>query len=320
MEQEKRYNPTEGIWMDFGTYIEQMKRQEQAHRKGGIPDYAFALDYKLREQIRKIPHFHSISAKVMEQQAARYRQIYATSAVQVGPNQFPEIYEMTVDCAKRLGIGIPNIYVYPDQSLNAVTYGGDLVAPTIVLHSGAVERLTPGELKCVIGHECGHVHNEHCVYMMIYNVVEGLTSMTPFPFLSAVNMLLLLNWQRAAEVTSDRAALICCDDPQDAISVNQKLASGAILNQEIDLDVEAIKKQFEDLSAVAAAVTEVYSNHPAAIRRILTSQEFIDCELFYEWRPDLRKPGQSLQTKEEADARCEKYTTLIKERKGGKGA
>ena len=43
-----------------------------------------------------------------------------------------------------------------------------------MIHSSLYERLTPGELKTVIGHECGHIHNMHGVYsIMVVILFEG---------------------------------------------------------------------------------------------------------------------------------------------------
>ena len=308
-------SPLSGMKVDFGAYIKKMRMKDEAHRVNGIPDYTFSLDYKIREEIRKIPFFYTLSKKVAVPSEARYRQILTANAVLAGPNQFPDIYEMTQDCAKRLGIGAPNIYILHDQSINAFTYASDTVTPTIVVHSGIVERMTPGELKCVIGHECGHVHNEHQVYMSICDLISGVLSGQNIllQMLSTTTVLMFLEWSRAAEVTCDRAAMICADNVEDAINVNKKLAYGTFLNREAEVDIEDLRSQLDDLSTVASVFTEVGRTHPSSIRRVLASEEFSHCELLYQWRPELKKPGMVLHTKDETDALCAKYTAVIKD-------
>ncbi len=307
-----------GINIDFGAYVDKMRRNDEAHRVNGIPDYAFSLDYKLREEIRKIPFFYSLSKRVAVQAEARQRQLLTAGAVLAGPNQFADLYDMTQDCAKRLGIGSPNLYILNNQALNAFTYASDTVTPTIVLYSGIVERMTPGELKCVIGHECGHVHNEHSVYMSIVDLLNGVFGSvgTLAQFLSASTVLLYRQWSRAAEITCDRAGMICADRVEDAISVNKKLAYGTFINREETLDLEDLRRQLDELSQTASVFTEVGSTHPASIRRVLASDAFSRCELLYEWRPELKKPGMVLETKEEVDAKCAKITALFKEQQG----
>jgi len=314
-------SPLGGVRVDFGSYIAKMRRKDDAHRINGVPDYAFSLDCKLREEIRKLPFFYTLSKKVAVHSEARYRQLLTASAVLTGPNQFADIYEMAQDCAKRLGIGAPNVYILPDQSINAFTYASDTVTPTIVVHSGIVERMTPGELKCVIGHECGHVHNEHQVYMSICDLLSGVFTGQGLvlQLLSTTSALLIWEWSRAAEVTCDRAAMICADNIEDAISVNKKLAYGTFLNREEEVDIDDLRSQLDDLSSVASLFTEVSRTHPSSIRRVLASEEFSHCELLYQWRPELKRPGLVLRSKGEVDAQCEKYTAVVKEpRKEGK--
>lgn len=311
-------NPIAGIQADFGAYAEKMKRKDDAHRINGIPDYAFSMDWRLREQIRKLPCFYALSKRVAVHDEARQRQVKTASALQVGPNQFPEIYEMALDCAKRLGIGPPNVFVQHDQTMNAYTFASDTATPIVVLHSGIVERLTPGELKCVIGHECGHIHNEHSVYMSIVNLIAGALNSGGLgaalaAMLTQATLLLFYEWNRAAEVTCDRAGMICADNLEDAISVNKKLLYGTFLNREDNVNIDDIRSQFSNIAAATSVFTEMANDHPSSIRRVLTSEEFTHCELLYRWRPDLLQPGLELRSKEECDKACEKYTAVFKE-------
>ena len=316
-------NPVSSIRIGFGDYISKMKRQDDIHRVNGIPDYAFSLDLQLREQIRKLPYFYALSKRVAEHEEARYRQVMTASALQVGPKQLPDIYETTIECAKRLGIGPPNVFVVHDQSINAATYASDTTTPTIMIHSGLIERVTPGELKCVIAHECGHIHNEHNVYMSIANLVQtglavgGLVN-TVFSFLSQAALILIAEWSRAAEVTCDRAAMICSDNTDDAINVNKKLLYGTFLGRDDELNIDDIRSQFEHISSTISVFTEMYQSHPSSIRRVLASDEFTHCDILYKWRPELKKPGMELRTKEESDKICAKYTAVFKEARKGK--
>lgn len=316
------HDPVSGIQVGFGNYVAKMKRQDDLHRVNGIPDYSFSLDYRLREQIKKLPCFYALSKRVAVHNEARARQLQTASALQVGPKQLPDIYEMTLDCAKRLGIGPPNVFVVHDQSINAGSYSSDTITPTIILNSGIVERMTPGELKCVIGHECGHTHNEHNVYMSIVDLIgAGLSAgglgSSVVAMLSQATLLLFAEWSRAAEVTCDRAAMICSDNLEDAINVNKKLLYGTFIGREDEVNIEDIRRQFENTSAAMSVFTELNRSHPSSIRRVLTSEEFTHCEILYKWRPELKQPGMVFHTKEESDKICEKYTAVFKEARKG---
>lgn len=308
--------PLDTVKVDFGAYVEKMRRKDEAHRINGVPDYAFSMDLKLRQELRKLPFFYNLSKKLAVQSEARQRQLLTAQAVLAGPNQFADIYEMTQDCAKRLGIGAPNIYVLPDQTMNAYTFASDTVTPTIVVHSGIVERMTPGELKCVIGHECGHVHNEHMVYMSIVDWIGNMLSgRSPLmQMLTTTTILMYLQWSRAAEVTCDRAGMICADNVEDAINVNKKLTYGSFLNREEEVSIDDLRDQLDDLSTVTSVFTEYGRTHPSSIRRVLASEAFSHCELLYQWRPDIKQPGMTLRSKEEVDAECSKYVAVMKEK------
>lgn len=305
-------SPLRHIDTSFASYVARRKSAESEHMAGGVPDYAFALDYELRSQLMKIPYFHSICKKINATLETREAQFFNQKAVAAGPNQFPDIYKMGVDCAHRLGIGVPNIFVYSNPTMNAFTYARDDTSPMIVLFSGIVERMTPGELKCVVAHECGHIHNQHMVFQNVINVIlnsggDGLTGMV----LSLANLSLMQFWTRAGEVTADRAALICADDPQDAVNVNAKLLYGGALNNASQVDLDALREQLEQTLDNPTRFYEIYNDHPSAVRRIFADKEFEECEVFYRWRPELKKPGMTVRTKEETDARCQKLVNII---------
>lgn len=305
-------SPLRHIDTSFANYVARRKASESAHMVGGIPDYAFALDYELRSKLMQIPHFHSICKKINATLETREIQFFNQKALAVGPNQFPDIYRMGTDCAHRLGIGIPNIFVYTDPTMNAFTYARDDTSPMIVLFSGIVERMTPGELKCVIAHECGHIHNQHMVFQSVINtILNSAAGSLGTAVLSLANLSLMQFWTRAGEVTADRAALICADDPQDAFNVNAKLLYGGALNNASQVNLDALREQLEQTMNNPTKIFELQNDHPSAIRRIFADKEFEECDVFYRWRPELKKPGAVIRSKDETDERCKKLVNIL---------
>lgn len=308
---ENNKSPLDKIDVSFAHYIAKKKAKNARHMKNGIPDYSFALDYELRQKLNGIPGFYSISRKICETIVARETQKINQQGLAVGPNQFPEIYQMGVDCAKRLGIGIPNIYVINDPTINAYTIAGDDTSPMIALHSGIIERMTPGELKCVIAHECGHIHNQHTLYRIVINsVVQSGKGAIGF-VLSTANLALMRFWTRASEITADRAALICADQIEDATNVNKKLVYGATLNTDYQVNIKALREQLEKTLNSPTKILEVLSDHPNSIRRVIADKEFEECEVFYQWRPEFKQPGRIVRTKEVTDLRCQKLINIL---------
>lgn len=305
------FSPLEHMDLNFTHYVDRRKAMEQRHMVNGIPDYSFALDNELREKLKSIPGFYAVSKRICATIVARQIQLINQQGLAAGPDQFPEIYDMGVDCARCLGIGVPNIFVVNDTSINAYTVAVDDVSPIIVLHSGIVERMTPGELKCVIGHECGHIHNQHGVYKTVLSSVLNGGKGTVGLVLSTANLALMRFWTRAGEVTADRAALICADSVDDAESVNKKLIYGATINTNYEVNLEALRVQLEETFSNPTRIMEVMSDHPNSIRRVIADKEFEECEIFYQWRPELKKPGVVMRTKEETDLRCRKLINVL---------
>ena len=305
----------------FRSYVESRRLSTREHMDGnGLPDYAFSLDYELRKRLDSIPHFYSLSKKICATYASRTLQIINQHGLSVGPNQFSEVYAIGRDCAKRLGIGIPNIYIINEQSLNAYTIATDDVEPLIVIHSGLYERFTPGELRAVIGHECGHIHNQHSVYDIMGRIVLGGgvgaisrfgISQSLWSIISMGSNVALSAWSRAEEVTCDRAGMICCESIDDVYSAEAKFLYGAAFGEH-HVDFEELEKQLDQQRNSLVRIEELDDSHPATVRRIMAEKAFAECELLYRWRPDLRVPGQKMRSKEETDALCVQYIQVIR--------
>ena len=304
----------------FRHYLTQKKAALQAHMDGnGLPDYAFALDFELRKKLDAIPHFFNLCQTIVNTYASRQLQIMNQSALAVGPNQFPDVYAIAKDCARQLGIGIPNIFICGDSSVNAYTVSCDDLEPFIVVHSGLYERVSPGELRVVIGHECGHVHNQHGVYGTMANVIfnAGLNA-AAIGGLSAALLntitygaqMALRSWSRAMEVTADRAGMICCDRIEDAYSINAKFLYGAAFGEH-SIDYDALILQLEKTQNNVTQLEEMFRDHPAPVRRIMAERAFAACDIFHQWRPDLRKAGEAVRTKAVTDEICKNYINVF---------
>lgn len=318
-----RINPTETIDISFPSYVKSRKALTQAHLDGGIPDYAYGADFLLRQKIKSIPGFYPLAKAITNTYVPRMKQQLNLSALRVGPSQFPDVYEIVTDCAQRLGIGIPEVYIRNAPSeINSGAYATEQDAPLIEITSGLLERVTPGELRSVLGHECGHIHNNHGVYNAAAQIllnslqiaIPGIQQIVQF--VSAPLRWAFMMWSRAAEVTCDRAGVICADDPADDISVQAKLIYGATLNRQ-DVNIDAILRQYDALRATPVRFLELESDHPVSIRRIFAIKEFLNSEVLYAWRPEWKTPDMHLIDKQELDARCEKYIGVAKSAKRG---
>lgn len=309
-------NPTDDINLNFADYVRERSSRIGKHLQGGIPDYAFASDYATRQKIAAIPGAFQLGKAITSQVVPRQRQMYNMSGLRVGPNQFPEIYQMVRDCSELLGIGIPTTFITAELGvLNAFALAIEDAEPMIVLNSSIVERMTPQELKAVIGHECGHVHNNHGIYNVLANLlINGIGASIPGirEILALVSLPLrvaIQTWSRAAEVTCDRAGVLCCGEADSTISAQSKLLSGGLLSDH-QINVDALLEQYDSLRSSPVRMLELLNTHPAGVRRILAAKEFINSQVFYDWHPELKEPDMHLYSKDELDVHCAKYVSV----------
>jgi len=318
-------NPTQNLNVNFETYVKERQKQSNAHMDVGIPDYAYASDYIIRQKIKSMPGVYPFFKAVTSQLVPVMKQQTNLAALKVGPNQFPEIYKMTEECARLLGIGVPTVFIQPNLGeFNAYSIAFDDESPAIILNSSVVERLTSDELKTIIGHECGHIHNNHGIFNTAASIILG-TAIGSIPLsqqiiqlLSTPLRLMFSAWSRAAEVTCDRAGIICANNPEDIVNAFAKMLSGAVLTKN-EVNIEAVMKQYDMLRATPVRLLELEYSHPTTVRRIFAVKEFMNSDVLYRWRPEWKEPGKKLFTKQELDARCEKFINVIDSKKGRAG-
>ncbi|MDJ0733338.1 MAG: M48 family metallopeptidase [Nostocaceae cyanobacterium] len=318
MENPSATNPTENIDLNFGHYLEVRNRQFSAHLVSGIPDYAFSLDEKLRQQLTVIGPVRKITQALVSWAIPVFKQLLLMETIAVGPQQYPQIHALGEDCAKQLGIGVPQIFIQNDSNSDAYTFATDDIAPIIVLSSEIVECFTPEELKFVIGHECGHIHNLHGVYntvieIMTNQLAKEILQKVPTkgilePFVQGGLTIFFKRWSRCAEITCDRAGLICCGDIKAAESAFVKLIIGGG-ERAREINIEAFLEQFRNAQSTPLQMIELFNTHPLIPKRIDALRLFADCDVFHSWRPELR--SQESRSKEETDNLCENILRII---------
>lgn len=313
--------PIKNVDYRFSTYLERRKNETQKHMAGnGLPDYAYPLDYEYRKKLDSIPGLFSFAKKYAATAASRAIAEYNLNGIAVGPNQFPEVYQIGCDCARRLGIAVPNIYIVGSEEFNARTMASDDVEPVIEITNIMLQRMSLDELRCVIAHECGHIQNYHSLYSILAQYLStavetggSIISKTLGGIISDGAFFTLKMWSRAAEVTADRAALICCNDVQDAYKVNMKLMYGAATvdnKMNTNMDIDLLKEQLRQVENTPYRFNELFYTHPMSVKRIFAGMEFAQCDTFFDWRPDFKMTDTRVITKEEADKRCKKIVNI----------
>lgn len=94
-------------------------------------------------------------------------------AREVGPNEEPELRNVTEALAIGLGIPAPKIYLIDDTAPNAFATGRDPAHASIAVTRGLLEKLDRTELEGVIAHELSHVGNRDIRVMLLVTVLVG---------------------------------------------------------------------------------------------------------------------------------------------------
>jgi Zn-dependent protease with chaperone function len=232
------------------------------------------------------------------------------SAVRVGERQFPALFAKVARCADVLQIPLPTVYVSPElASLGAHTFGSSDDA-TLVLAGALVDHLTEAELLFVIGHECGHIQNNHVVYLTaLYYLTQTANLILRLGAQPAV--LALRAWSRRAEITSDRAGLLCTRDLGTATAALIKLALGSRkLYGEINVD--EYLRQFEEARDDLRRLGEAFSTHPYLPTRVTALRLFSRTAYFRGVVGEVSGQGEPGLSREECDAQVADLVAVFK--------
>lgn len=264
--------------LDFEKFVNDRKHAQPGVAAGeDTHAYAYSWDRKTRAAFERMkPVELAVAAGVRMFKHIGKAELLG-HAVKVGPRQFPRVHKLAERCAETLGIATPTLYVVNNPHLNAATYGTNDDS-FIMVHSALVDHLTDEELMSVIGHECGHIHNSHVVYL---TAMHYLTHMAGY-FIRSIGLpalLALRAWSRRAEVTCDRAAALCSRDMDVALRALTKLALGSQKLYE-ELNIEAFLEQHEEAQGSVGRYSEVFATHPWLPKRVLALRTFGESSLF----------------------------------------
>lgn len=263
---------------DFQNYVDRKKNPGGGHQdRGGFGDYAFSGDLRVLRNLQKlVPVRVVVEAAVRAFKTFRKNELLGR-AVRVSRRQFPHLQDIIADCATKLDIPIPTVYVTESPHINAGTYGTNEES-FIILNSALVDKMTPEELKFVIGHECGHIHNSHVVYHTAASfMAQGVGVYLKWASLPA--SLALNSWSRRGEITCDRAGLVCCGDAEVGLKAMMKIAVGSVGLMK-DMDLDEYLGQLDDLQEGFGRFQEFFSTHPYVPKRIKALQLFAESAYF----------------------------------------
>jgi Zn-dependent protease with chaperone function len=305
--------PKPQIDLSFPRYVAARKGAAGARAREGSA-YAYGGDIKVRATLDRIrPVTLAVEASVRLWQAVEKSRMLGT-AVKVTPKQFPRLFKLVETCADTLRIPVPTLYVSPNiGSLNAHTFG-TADDPYIVVNAALIDHLSEPELLDVIGHECGHIQNNHVVYMTTLHFLKHAANMflrwSVKPAVFALN-----SWARRAEITCDRAGLICTRDLDVSVACLVKLALGS-KKLYSDINLEEYLSQMEEVSQSAGRLDELTRTHPYLPKRVTALRLFAETAYF---KSLVAKPGAGAEgvtpagtSKDECDARVAELLAILR--------
>ncbi len=260
----------------FAGYVQ----DRQAKVRGGTREdrrYAYGADLAMLRTFEKIPPIELAVSAVVRTYKDLLRNQYLGTTVRVGPDQLARIHTIAKECAFTLGVPMPTVYVANSPFMNAYTFGTNDDS-FIVVHARLVDDFSDDELRFVIGHEMGHVQNNHVVYGTALRLLKGNLLML-FRILMPPAEAMLKDWSRKAEITCDRAGLICCRDLDAAMSSFVKMACGSTTLYE-ELNVETYIEQLEAGRDGLGRFGELLASHPYLPKRIRALQLFAESRLY----------------------------------------
>jgi Zn-dependent protease with chaperone function len=306
--------PKPEIDVSFARYVAARKGEVAARTREGAA-YAYAGDIKVRAALDRIrPVTLAVEASVRLWQSVEKARMLGTS-VKVTGKQFPRIAKLAETCAETLRIPVPTLYVSPNiGSLNAHTFG-TAEDPYIVINAALIDHLSEPELLDVIGHECGHIQNNHVVYMTTLHFLKHAANM--FLRWSVKPAVMALNgWARRAEITCDRAGLICTRDLDVSIGCLVKLAIGS---QKLysEINIPEYLTQLEEAQAGLGRFDELMRTHPYLPKRVAALRLFAETTYFRSLVGTGRSAGAPVEalpsgtSKDECDARVAELISVL---------
>jgi Zn-dependent protease with chaperone function len=263
--------------LDFAGFVAQRK---QGRKSDALPqghEYAYASDIATRAAFAKVKPVELAVASTVRLYKQVLRNQLLGNAVKVSDRQFPRIFSLVKQCSGTLQIEVPQVYIVNSPVMNAATFGTDNES-VILVHSALVDHYSDEELLMVLGHECGHIHNSHVVYNTALHYLTRVAGV----FLRGIvepATLALKAWSRRAEITCDRAGMLCAKNPEVSARALTKLVLGSRKLYE-QFNMDAFLEQYEEGKDGVGKYMEAFATHPWLPKRILAMRAFEESEVY----------------------------------------
>src|SRR3954453_19750061 len=243
--------------------------------------YEHPADRAATPALKSIPMLDVATRRLIEFGYERaLRQLYLGASIKLGPRQLPQGWQSYLQVLDVLDMpDVYDLYVTNTPITNAMALGSG--KPIIVVDSGLLNLLDASELQTVLAHEVGHILSDHVLYRTALAILVGLSGVGRFGLLAGLPLLgirhALLEWARATELSSDRAATLVNRDPLITCRLLMALAAG-IPTKRLDLDTFLEQAQdfhgpSDGFDRIQRWMLQTRAGHPLAVSR---SREIVE--------------------------------------------
>ncbi len=215
--------------------------------------------------------------------------------LRVHAGQFGHVYAIVDDCARRMRMPTPHVFVRDDPFVPVVAIGiGEPYA--VVLSAQYVEHFGEDELRFLVGRELGHIAAGHTRFTSLLSA-NGRES--------GVIALAFGAWLRRIDYTADRIGLLCCGSLDAAIRAIAVSTFGSVGRK---VDLGAFAEQLRELNEEPSLrIAEWTASTPYSTNRIAALHRFGREPLYARWA---QRFAQNAAAAPVADAREAVYASF----------
>ncbi|MEZ5345888.1 MAG: M48 family metalloprotease [Pyrinomonadaceae bacterium] len=251
--------------------------------------FEWAADAKAMAALRAMTPL-TASAKMVSEKVGR-RWIESTfNGILLGEKQMPQIYAQAVKAARILGMThMPDIYLSGERPWDCLTFGTEKDS-FIIIGSAIAGNFQGPDLFFLLAREMGHCQAGHALWNSVMRFLIGEQGQAKgFMAGGIMNALKggagglvanvvevpLLAWARQAEITADRAALICVGNEEIArrVLISWSLRSSFLFRQ-INIEAWLEQQEMSEEEGYSKLSELTTSSTPYLSRRLRLLSEF----------------------------------------------